>query len=63
MFINGTSDTLVPPKMTKQLMEAAKASRLKHHYEVKGGGHNDTYFRNRTEYLQKVGEFLAQSKL
>jgi pimeloyl-ACP methyl ester carboxylesterase len=56
LFIHGTSDTVVPVEMSRQLFDAAPEP--KQLYIVPDAGHNNVAQFAGTPYLQKVRQFL-----
>lgn len=55
LFVSGTADSDLPPRMMHTLLERC-GSRRKALFEVQGGTHNDTW--KRPGYCERIGEFL-----
>jgi fermentation-respiration switch protein FrsA (DUF1100 family) len=57
LLFQGENDTIVPPKMARQLLEKAPAP--KSLYLIPGADHNDTYFVGGGPYWQQWQDFLG----
>lgn len=62
MFISGTSDALVPPKMVKLLQQKATSSVFTTFHEVEGGQHNDSWYVGGQEYVFSIRNFMDHAK-
>ena len=58
LMIHGTADSVVPIAQGKQLFAAANEHKT--FFEVKGGRHSDSLYRNNGEYRQKMLQWLDQ---
>lgn len=58
LFIHGTSDTLIPFTLGRELYKAA--AQPKEFYSVVGAGHNNTYSVGGKEYFDKIKEFITR---
>jgi len=60
LFICGTSDSLVPPEMARQLFATCVAEH-KSLLEVEGGDHNNTWSKGGDRYFEKISAFLREA--
>lgn len=58
LFIHGNRDKIVPFKLGKKLYDAAPVP--KEFFEIKGAGHNDTYFVGGDKYFETINRFLRK---
>jgi fermentation-respiration switch protein FrsA (DUF1100 family) len=57
LFINGTGDTMIPPRMSKHLFEKSNCS-LKRFLQLEGGDHNNTWLCS--GYFQFISKFIQE---
>ncbi len=62
MFISGTADQLVPPKMLRLLQGNARASVFTTFHEVEGGQHNDSWYVGGNDYVFSIRNFMDHAK-
>ncbi len=59
LFLHGTKDEVVPYSMGRELFEAA--GEPKTFYEIRGAGHNNTYFVGGPAYFDAWGRFVNET--
>lgn len=57
LFVSGSADTLVPPRMMIELYNKCKCN-YKKLITISGGTHNETW--NQTDYYQRLVTFINQ---
>ena len=59
LFIHGKDDRYIPPEMSQEMYHA-KVNGVREIYLAPGAKHAESFWKNRTEYNQVVGQFLSR---
>jgi len=58
LVVHGTNDGLVPPRMGRELLDAAEGPAA--WYPVAGAGHNDVFYVGGEEYFDRLARFVER---